>query len=185
MKTNKIEILNTNSYKVGMDEIKGMRKALVETIKPIQEAIEDAMGGAIELFDAEYKSRDGFIAHKHNCGGIRIELVIPKCMESSFNFLDFGSHDDDCTALSGDECICGEDDGYLDARLAVWLKFEGYDALTGELSFYLIMHGGNQDAPYFRQSNDYFEASFTCKSVQGIKKAASKHIKACVALINK
>lgn len=191
-------VSNHNSYKIGVDEIVGLKQAMMEVMAPIQASIKDRIYWSdVDLGEAEYKSRDGFIAHSHNCGGIMIREVIPKCEEYDFGFLEFGECDmcgtAECVNDKGEPIQCGykgmecasESDGYLDAQLRIWLKFEGYDEETGELSFYLYCGGGNGDAPYFRTKyeSDLFEASFTCKSVAGLKRAASKHVKALLAVI--
>ena len=77
----------------------------------------------------------------------------------------------------GVECA-DESDGGLDAALRIWFKFEGLE--DGALKFYLYAGGGNGDAPYFRTKGeiDLFEASFECKSLGGLKRAAAKHVKA-------
>jgi len=175
------------SYKIGVDEIQGLKAEMTKALKPVQDSLKNKVyWNDCEFSDAEYKSRDGFIANKHNCGGIQLDLIIPKCEESSFDFVSFGEHDENCGYYENEHsvCTCGEDDGLLDARLKVWLKFEGINPETQKLDFYLIMHGGNMDAPYFRQSENYFETSFQASSVAGIQRAASKHIKKLVKKIN-
>lgn len=171
-----------NSYKIGIDEIVGLKDAMLSVMRPVQAVIKNKIYWSdVNLETAEYRRRDGFIPHSHNCGGIQITEVIPKCEESSFDFLTFGECDlyndpdyaDSC-GPNGSGCQC-DNEGHLSAKLAVFLKFEGIDD-TGALNFYLILHGGNQDAPYFRTSTDVFEAEFSCKSVAGLNRAASKHI---------
>jgi hypothetical protein len=172
------------SYKIGVDEIEGLKAAMIEVMKPVQASIKRrTYWSDVELEEAEYKSRDGFIPHSHNCGGIQLDEVIPKCEESNFDFLEFGECDDE---ECNHEQECGyESEGHLDAKLRIWLKFEGYDEETGELSFWLYCGGGNGDAPYFRTQyeTDIFEASFTCKSVAGLKRAAAKHVNALLKVI--
>ena len=177
-------IPDQNSYKVGIDETLGLRQVMLDLMQPIQSAIkENVYWNDVDLDTVVYKQRDGFIPHSHNCGGIQISVVVPKCEESSFHFITFGECDD--AECDHDQSCAYEDDGHLDAMLRVWFKFEGYDQSTGELSFYITCNGGNGDAPYFRTkaSEDYFEASFTCKSVAGVKRAAAKHIKALLAIV--
>jgi hypothetical protein len=160
------------SYKIGIDEIVGLKSAMTDVMKPIQALIKSKIyWSEVELEEAEYKSRSGFIPHSHNHGGIQITEIIPKCEEYEFGFLEFAS----TCGPDGSGCEC-DDEGHLSAKLAVWLKFEGIDG-DGNLSFYLILHGGNNDAPYFRDSNDIFEAEFTCKSVSGLKRASAKHVR--------
>lgn len=192
----RIEFLKTDSYKTGINEIKGLREAMLEIMKPVQAAIKDKIyWSEVNLEEAEYKSRDGFLAHSHNCGGIQITEVIPKCEEYDFGFLEFGECDecgdaeqypkgDHRCGYEGVECAA-EAESHLDACLRIWFKFEGYDQKTGELNFYLVLHGGNGDAPYFRPqySTNIFEASFSCKSVEGLKRAAAKHFRALLKVL--
>lgn len=178
-----------NSYKIGVNEIVGLRQAMIEVMTPIRNALKEHIYWSdVRLTDAEYKSRDGFIPHSHNCGGIQITEFIPKCEEYDFGYLTFGEceyADDpefaDSCGPNGRGCECDSENN-LSAKLAVWLKFEGIQG-DGSLSFYLILHGGNNDAPYFRTSNDVFDAEFSCKSVAGLKKAAAKHIKKLLEVI--
>lgn len=181
----RIHILDTNSYKIGVNEIAGLNEAMLRLMKPIQNIIKDKIyWSAVEIDPAEYLRRDGFIPHSHNFGGFQISETIPKCQECDFGFLNFGECDDkECDH----ESECGyESEGHLDAHLRIWFKFEGYDETTGELSFYLVCAGGNGDAPYFRTKYEdtYFEAEFKCKSVEGLNRAASKHFKALAKLIS-
>jgi hypothetical protein len=178
---NKIKILDTESYKIGLNEIEGLKKTLREVVKPIQDALKNKIYWNECIFEeSDYLGRDGFIPYSHNCGGLEFTAIIPKCEEYDFNFLEFGEHDEDCNLnKKGEECTCGEHDGHLDAKLRVWLKFEGLDE-SNKLNFYLVLSGGNGDAPYFREkySSTIFEADFTASSVKGVKRAASKHVKA-------
>jgi hypothetical protein len=175
--------LNENaneSYKVGVDEVKGLKAAMLEAMQPIKSFLADRMywtDDGPKLREAEYKSRDGFIAHSHNCGGIQIFEVIPDCEQYDFSFLEFGECDtpDECA----DECLCSCE-GHLDASLQVFLKFEGIDSETGELGFYLILHGGNNDAPYFRSSTNIFETEFTASSVADFKNKVRPRIQALI-----
>lgn len=185
-----VKINKGNSYKVGIDEIVGLKKEMTKLIKPIQDAVHDKAYWARETTfeSSEYKSRDGFIPHSHNCGGLDLTIIVPKCEEYDFGFLEFGEWDGThyCDEKDKANCECPYDqDGEYDAKLRIWFKFEGYDQDTGELEFYLYMGGGNGDAPYFRTKyeQDIFEASFTCKSINGLKRAASKHIKALLKVI--
>ena len=61
-----------------------------------------------------------------------ISLVIPKCEEYEFDFLNFGDYETDgLEGLTEDEIesrrSCEESEGHLDAALHIWFKFEGYD----------------------------------------------------------
>ncbi len=176
-----IKIVKTGSYKLGINEVQGLKKAMIKQMSVVQEHLkENCYWSDVQLIDSEYLGRSGFIPHTHNCGGIEICEVIPKCCEYDFSFLEFGEHDADCAIINGNsECNCGEADGLLDASLRVWFKFEGLDA-AGNLKFYLYAGGGNNDAPYFRTeySADIFEAEFTCRSVGALPETAKKHFKA-------
>lgn len=174
--------------KVGVNEIQGLKNEMMKLMKPIQKQLKESIyWSGVDLEESEYKSRDGFIPHSGNCGGIEISEIIPECEKYDFGFLEFGEWDGthwDCK--DRDACDCSYlNDGELDAKLRIWFKFEGYDSETGELKFWLYMGGGNGDAPYFRTKyeNDIFEASFSCKSVKGLNRAASKHIKKLVKMI--
>lgn len=190
-----IKVNMGGSYKLGMNEVEGLREAIAESFKPVRDALREKVywGDQLKFENVEYKSRDGFIPYSHNCGGLAIDLIIPKCEEYSFGFIEFGECDgcsDDNESCTGDDSKYPEysgqcryeSEGYLDARLRIWFKFEGINE-DGELEFYLNASGGNYDAPYFRSIPTVFEASFTCKSVKGLKRAAAKHVKALVAMI--
>lgn len=189
----KIKIEMGQSYKCGMNEVVGLRAALVETFKPVQALLKDKIyWNDCEFKDAEYLRRDGFIPYSHNCGGLILDVIVPKCEEYSFGCMEFGECEDCGNAelypegdhqcgYRGQECAY-EAEGHLDARLRIWLKFKGINE-DGELEFYINASGGNDDAPYFRNLPDLFEASFTAKSVAGVKRAASKHIKALLEVL--
>lgn len=181
-------MIDKTAYKIGMNEIKGLEKAMRDVIDPIRAALVDKMywNEDLKFEQVEYVSRDGFWAHDDNFGGLQIQTVIPKCEEYNFDFIDFGECDCAENGCTDDGCL-SEQDGHLDAALRIWFKFEGLNEKTGELSFYIYAGGGNGDAPYFRTKyeHDIFEASFTTKSLAGIKRAASKHVKALLKIINK
>lgn len=196
-KNSKIQIEMNGSYKLGMNEVIGLKEAMAEAFKPIKELLKDKAywNEELDFEDLEYKSRDGFIPHSHNCGGIELAMHVPRCEQYEFGFLEFGECDGcnkDCTRCLGSiddpkdeeynhgECAM-DTDQLLDAYLRIIFKFEGINE-DGELEFYINACGGNGDAPYFRIQHltDVFEASFTCKSVKGLKRAASKHIKALI-----
>lgn len=173
---NSIKILNTNSYKIGLDEIEGLKQAMLEVMKPIQSALKDKMYWSdLNLNFTEYKSRDGFIANTSNKGGVEINEIIPYFESYNFDFIEFGKQE---TEEDGQ-------DGELDANLRIWFKFEGYDEETGNLHFYLYMGGSNNDAPYFRTKYEptLFEAEFKAKSIFGIKKASRKHVNKLLKII--
>lgn len=176
--------------KVGVNEVQGLKKALHEVMEPIREKLnEHIYWDDKKLIDSEYTSRDGFIPHAHNCGGVELILVIPKCEEYDFGFLEFGECDEcgkedlgldrygspkQC-GYNGDECAA-EADGHLNAKLRIWLKFEGIE--DGKMNFWLYLGGGNGDAPYFRTKYeaDVFEKSFQAKNIIDFKKQAKKAV---------
>ncbi len=175
------------SHKIGINEVVGLKQAITEVMKPIQQALKDKVyWNDCKLEELEYKSRDGFIPYSHNCGGLELAVIVPKCEEYDFGFLTFGEWDGEhyCDGTDKDNCECMYDqDGEYDAYLRIILKFEGIE--DGKLKFYLSMHGGNGDAPYFRTkySEDYFEADFECSSIEGLKRASSKHVKALIKIL--
>lgn len=101
-----------------------------------------------------------------------LRLTIPECEQRSWEFLEFGEHDADCCSDQG--CSLS-DEGHLDAHLRVWLKFEGFE--RGVMQFYLVVSGGNGDAPYFREKYQptLFEASFSARTLKSAERNASKH----------
>jgi len=174
----------SESYKIGINEVEGLRETMTTLMKPVQAALkENVYWNDVDLDQAEYKSRDGFIANSHNYGGITINLVIPKCEEYEFSYLEFGECDtpEECE----DECIC-ECEGHLDAALNIWFKFEGLNK-DGSADFYLCLHGGNGDAPYFRTkySTDIFGTEFQATGILDLQSKAQKHIETLIRLINK
>lgn len=194
-KANKhIKVEMNGSYKLGMNEVVGLREAMAKALQPIREILRDKAywDESLDFEDAEYKSRSGFIANKDNCGGLMLCLQVPDCEQYDFSFLEFGECDECAQNTEGKECgangeyCSSSDEGYLNAYLRIWFKFEGINE-AGELEFYINACGGNGDAPYFRVEHlaDLFEASFTCRSVAGLQRAASKHIKALLKILNK
>lgn len=179
------------SYKIGVDEIDGLKTALIETFTPIKNTLKDSIDWSdLELDEIEYKRRDGFIPHSHNCGGVELSVIIPLCEKYHFKHLvEFGECDecgnaevypegDHQCGYRGQECAA-ESDGHLDAFFRVRLKFEGIQE-DGSLQFYLFAEGGNHDAPYFRNTPTVFEAEFSCKSVAGVKRASAKSVAALI-----
>jgi hypothetical protein len=161
-----IKIVKEYSFsKVGINEVVGLKDAMARVVVPIVDHLKQGIywDDGLGFEESEYRSRDGFMAYSHNCGGLELCTIIPKCEEYDFGFLEFGECDtpDDCV----DNCVCSSDEGHLDAKLRVWLKFEGIS--DGVMSFYLVLSGGNGDAPYFREkySATYFEESFEAKSL--------------------
>ncbi len=189
----KIQVEMKDSYKLGMSEVVGLEAAMRSAFEAVQTFVSEAAywTDADELVQTvEYKSRDGFIANKSNCGGLQIRTVVPKCEEYNFSFLNFGECDecgnaklhpknDHQCGYEGRECSL-DSEGYNDAALRIWFKFEGIE--DGELKFMLYAGGGNGDAPYFRTAHetDIFEAEFSAKTVSGVKRAALKHMKALI-----
>lgn len=169
------------SYKIGVDEIEGLRAALVDAISPVTKALKSKIYwyDEIEINDLEYKSRDGFIPYSHNFGGVKIGLHIPECESYEFDFLEFG--EPEINEETGEPF---ENEGELDAYLRIIIKFEGFDD-DGYMTFYVNVSGGNNDAPYFRVKNmpDLFEAEFRCKTVSGIKRASNKAVKGILKLM--
>jgi hypothetical protein len=176
------------SYKIGMDEVVGLEDCLRGLMAPIRRALKAKMyWSQVDIDSVEYKSRDGFSAHSHNCGGLMIREVIPKCEEYDFAFLEFGELTECCLAEPEDEESCGstcEGEGHYDAQLRIWFKFEGIND-EGEMEFYLFVGGGNGDAPYFRSKHetDILEFSFTAKSLDQLRRRASKPIEQVIRLI--
>ena len=169
-----------NSHKIGVDEVIGLKAEMLKLMKAVQKQIKrNVYWSNVELEESEYKSRDGFIPYSHNNGGIQIIEVIPKCEEYSFGYLEFGECDECGVKQCGYMECASESEGHLDAKLRVWLKFEGVNKETGELDFYLYLGGGNGDAPYFRTHAEktIFESEFSCKTVKGLIKAAHPHFK--------
>lgn len=182
---------NSKGLKVGLNEVVGLERAVRIVLKPVQEFLKkEIYWDDCEFKQSEYRSRDGFIPYSDNCGGLELRVIIPKCHESDFQFLDFGDCEE-CQELfkkhaddKNDPKMCGrkgedcsyDSEGYLDAKLRVWLKFEGLS--EGVMSFYLVLSGGNNDAPYFRESRSalYFESEFKAKTLTEFKKKAKKHI---------
>ena len=52
-----------NSYKIGVDEIVGLKDSMIEVMRPVQKAIKDKIyWSEVRLQPVEYKSRDGLLA---------------------------------------------------------------------------------------------------------------------------
>lgn len=182
-----------DSYKIGLDEVEGLQDAMTEVTKPILDLVLDRIywNDGLKFEPTEYHARDGFMPYFSNCGGIELSLIVPKCEEHAFGFLEFGECEY-CEELAtknelnshGEIAACGyagqecssEGDGLLDAHLRVWLKFEGLE--NGIMNFYLVLCDGNGDAPYFssQYSSTYFESEFSAKTIAGFKREAKKHI---------
>ena len=185
------------SYKIGVDEVEGMQTALVAAFTPVRDRIRSKAywDENLEFNSLEYKSRDGFIANSHNCGGLELTLHVPNCEQYDWGFLEFGECDgcaDDGESCLGDDSKypenggeCGyQADGHLDSYLRIILKFEGFNE-AGEMEFYINVCGGNNDAPYFRVKHlpDLLEGSFTCKTLKQIGMKAKPHVKRILKLL--
>jgi hypothetical protein len=189
-----IKLNKTGSYKIGLDEINGLEKAMTDVLKPVLEHIQDRVywDNPLKFEPSEYLSRDGFIPHRSNCGGMELVVIVPKCEEHDFSFLGFGdcgyceelavknelnSHGEIAACGYGGQECSSDSEGHLDAKLRVWLKLEPLDE-NGVMHFYLVLSGGNGDAPYFREkaSSTYFESEFEAKSIAEFKRVAAKHI---------
>lgn len=182
--------IDTDAYKIGLDEIDGLQNAMTEVLAPVLEVIQDRVYWDKLAFEpSEYHSRDGFIPYASNCGGMELTVIVPKCESQEFDFLRFGECDT-CQELfeeameenalqcgyHGQEC-CSESEGHLDAKLRVWLKFEGLE--NGVMNFYLVLSGGNGDAPYFREyaAKTIYESQFQAATLASFKTKAVRHIK--------
>lgn len=193
---NQVVIKQGNSYKIGMNEVVGLRDAMIKALKPLQVALQDAQswGSAEDWFpmdDAEYKSRDGFIPHSHNLGGIQINQVIPECGQCDFTKLDFPEYSpssDDLTEAEQDaERESESGDGLLDSHLRIWLKLEAVDQLSDGnclMKFYLVASTCDE-APYFRHrtSRDLFESEFQASSIEAFKRKAAANVKRCIKAV--
>jgi hypothetical protein len=157
--------------KVGINEVQGLKILMRALVRPVLTEIKSRIywDDNLDAHESEYKSRDGFIAYSHNCGGFEIWTIIPKC-ESTFTCLEYGECDGEYCDNHDNECAV-ESEGHLDAKLRIWFKFEGINA-QGEMEFYLYLGGGNGDAPYFRTKYEHtiFERSFTAKSLTDLKR---------------
>lgn len=181
-----IQVVKKYSFeKTGLNEVVGLKECLVSLMQPIHELLSDrAYWTDLGLEEAEYKSRDGFIPHSHNCGGVQLHLVVPKCEEGSFSFLAFGECDDE---ECDHEIECSsESEGHLDAALRIWFKFEGIDEETNELKFWLYVGGGNGDAPYFRSKHEatIFEKSFSVKSLEELNVVGAAAVQEMLKVIS-
>lgn len=193
---NNIQIKQGNSYKVGMNEVIGLKEAMTAVMLPLQAALRDAQSWSsnadwFEMNEAEYKSRDGFIPHGHNLGGIQINQVIPECGQSDFHNLDYPEYkptSDDMTEEQQEierQTEAGE--GYLDCHLRIWLKLEAVDLLSDGsyiMKFYLIASNCTE-APYFRHkaARDLFECEFQTCSLEAFKRKATAAVKRCIKAV--
>ena len=89
-KNNKLQINMGDSYKLGMNEVVGLEQAIREVFQPVVKHLQTKVyWNTLELEQVEYKSRDGFIPHSHNCGGLKLAFYIPKYEQHEFGFLEF------------------------------------------------------------------------------------------------
>lgn len=178
--------------KVTIDEVEGLAKVLEALMTPVRDQLaKHVYWNDLKVTPSEYQSRDGFIPYASNCGGFQLEFIVPKCEEYNFGFLDFGQCEDCGSEAHGGE-MCGykgqecglEGDGHLDAKLRVWLKFEGQDP-DGTLRFYLYAGGGNGDAPYFRTEHEItlFEREFTAKTLSGVRYRGAAAVRALLEVL--
>lgn len=161
--------------KKGMDETPGLEKALRDVLKPLETHLVETLGvyWGYNVDKAEYKSRDGFIPYKHNCGGIQIGVHLPVNEKYQFDFVDWEY------GIESDDDVCDHEncDGHCDGFLSVWLKFEGVENGVGK--FYLVASAGTQDAPYFRISKlpTIFEVEFEAKNMTEVRKQGAIAVK--------
>lgn len=163
------------TYKIGMNEVERLEASIRTCLEPLKLVLEDKVYWDHIVFQkAEYLSRDGFIPHSHNCGGLQFNVTIPKCEQYNFGKIEFGEiTDDDLKDYQSDEERqkleqSYEDEGHLDAHLSIWFKFEGFNN-NGEMKFYLVASAGNNDAPYFRTIPTIFESEFTVKTLKQLE----------------
>ena len=191
-----INIVEGNSYKIGMDEVMGLENMLNQVVKPLQDILLKKVYwmNEVNFNKREYKSRDGFSAYSHNCGGIEFREVIPECEASSFNFLEFGEVDSDdidgYSSMSDEEKEIARDKevddsiGYFDSALLIGISFEGFNK-KGQLQFYIYLSGGNGDAPYFRTKSltDIFDASISAYTMVDAQKKLTLQINKILKII--
>lgn len=180
--------IKANSYKIGLDEVEGLKDAMNRALHPIVDSLQDRVyWSSVAPIEAEYKSRDGFLAHSHNCGGLIIQEIIPECESRLFSFLEFGEWDGTHYCSNPDigdcECCLAQDNEY-DASLCIWFKFEGFN--NGMMQFYLVVSGGHNDAPYYREQYmpTLFESSFEAKTIKEFERKAKSHINKLLKFIN-
>ena len=166
----KLKIIeNEHTYKIGMNEVEGLRDSILKAIEPMVEVLSDSMCfGDQSIEDAEYTRRDGFIPHSHNHGGIQMHVHLPKCQEYDFSWIEFDEYETNCEEGNCGECDVCCDEGHFDAFVKFWFKFEGIDE-DGNMQFYINLSGGAQDAPYFRTVPTLAETEFTAKTLKQVE----------------
>lgn len=189
-----------DSYKIGIDEIEGLEAAMTELLGPVLRNLHGSVywDSELQIEPTEYKARDGFMPYSSNCGGVQIQCFVPQSESHNFKFLEFGeceaceelaqknelnSHNEIAQCgYDGQECS-SYSEGHLDAKLRVWLKFEGLT--DGLMKFYLYCGGGNGDAPYFRMSGEktVFESDFSVKTLAELKRIGKKQVKKLLEVI--
>lgn len=164
-------------YKYGIDDMQPLKSAMLHALVPIQLHLQKNIYWSNVCIDyTEYKSRDGFIPHSSNCGGVEICEIIPRYELYDFTFIPVTECWEPNEKYEGDlenhEC-----DEHCNHKLRVWFKFEGLDD-KGNGMFWLYCGGGNGDAPYFRveHEQDIFEHSFKAKNVADFKIKAKKAV---------
>lgn len=176
--------LSPYTYKIGMNEIEGLKESIEEALEPLKKVLKDKIywGDKVEFESAEYLRRDGFIPHSHNYGGLQFYTVIPDCEASEWPFLEFGEVTDedleDCSNEDEEESYRESlsSGGHLDAALNIWFKFEGLNKETNEMTFYLVASGGNNDAPYFRDLPTLYESEFKATTLEQVKAEGKKQV---------
>lgn len=179
-------LIDNGNYKTCVDNVEGLMPAMHAAIEPVREWLKSRCYWTdVDVTETEYKSRDGFIPYRDNCGGVQLLEIIPECEQYDFQFLEFGEHDADCCDPQSGDCSVSNE-GHLDAKFRVWLKFEGVND-DGELEFYLYAGGGNGDAPYFRTKYEatIFEESFTARSIPEFKRRASGAVNRLLKAVSK
>lgn len=180
-----VKIAQGDSYKIGLDEVVGLKLVLTSLMKPLQAALNEQQSWGshdwFQITEAEYKSRDGFIPYNSNCGGLMIESVVPDWGQYDFQCLawpEFTPSSESLTEEEQDEERQSDSDGgQLDSYLRIFLKFEGFNEKTGAIQFYLNASTCDE-APYFRlkYSKDLFESSFEAKTLVELHTKGKKHI---------
>lgn len=185
-------VTNSYTYKIGMNEVQGLEASILKCLEPLKTVLKSKMYWIdnVTFERAEYESRSGFIPHAHNKGGLQFNAQIPECESSNFSAIEFGEMTDDdyegCeTEEQRDERRESySSEGHLDAYLSIWFKFEGFDS-NGDMMFYLVASGGNEDAPYFRTIPTLFEVEFKCKTLKQLERVGQQKVKSMIKKILK
>jgi hypothetical protein len=190
---NTLKIDQGNSYKIGLDEIVGLKDVLNEVIKPLVDHLNEQQSWTspdwFQVECAEYKSRDGFIPHSDNLGGLVVAAIIPECGQGDFPMCSFPEFEPSSDNLTDEEIDAEREsdgaNGYLDSYLRIFLKLESIDPETGEMKFY-INACTCDEAPYFRlkYSSDLFESEFTVTSFKQLRTVGAKHINKLIKVLS-